>query len=58
MYESIIISEGQLQGLPENSIPKEMTCMAKYSTDMELVVHEHKGHVPLDAAEEDVQGTV
>ncbi len=56
LYEDITISEERLQALPENGMPNEIISTAKYSTDMESVVREHEGYVPLDAAEEDIQG--
>jgi len=57
MYKDIIISEEQLEALPENGTPNEILSTAKYSTDMESVTREHKGYVPLDAADEKEDGT-
>lgn len=48
MYADIKISEDNLEQLPVNCIPKELTMMAQLSNDMQLLAVEHSGYVPRD----------
>lgn len=52
LYLDIEISEERLCKLPEDSIPEEITSMAKYSNDMGALEHKRNGYVPEDGDED------
>jgi hypothetical protein len=52
LYKDIVISEERLQSIPEDDVPEEIWSTAKHSTDIESVIREHEGYVPLDVTEE------
>jgi hypothetical protein len=52
LYKDIIISEDRLQLIPEDDVPVEIRATTKHSTDIDTVIREHEGYVPLDATEE------
>jgi len=38
--------------IPEDSVPIKIQATTKHSTDIDLVIREHKGYVPSDATDE------
>lgn len=51
LYANIMISEENLELLPEDGVLEELMATAKHSGDIEAVEKEHAGYVPKDAAD-------
>jgi hypothetical protein len=51
LYTDIIISDEQLQLLPEDDVPQEIQKTVRHSTDIEAVIREHEAYVPSEAPE-------
>ena len=56
VYADIIISNERLQHLPEDDIPMQIVYNVQESNDIDAVIREHEGYVPLDAANDKVRG--
>ncbi|KAF9524533.1 hypothetical protein CPB83DRAFT_605493 [Crepidotus variabilis] len=52
LYSDIIISEDRLSELPEDDVPTEIVSTTRVSADVEAVLREEEGYVPLDVLDE------
>jgi len=57
VYADIIISNERLHHLLEDDIPMQIVYNVRESNDIDAVIREHEGYVPVDVADDEVQGT-